>query len=51
MVASELTNRNKIRIEGRWFKISRVWEIDGEVEVSVSAGFVRYAKEQRVEAK
>lgn len=51
MFASELTNRNKIKIEGRWFKISRVWECGNEIEVSVSAGFVRYAKEQRVEAK
>ena len=51
MFASELTNRNKIKIEGRWFKIFRVWEVGNEIEVSVSAGYIRYAKSQKVEAK
>lgn len=51
MFASELTNRNKIKIEGRWFKISRVWEVGSEIEVSVSAGYIRFSKEQKVEAK
>lgn len=51
MFASELTNLNKIKIEGRWFKIARVWAIGEEVEVSVSAGYIRFAKGQKVEAK
>lgn len=34
MQASNLTNRNKIKIEGRWFKINRVWAVGEEIEIS-----------------
>lgn len=51
MQASNLTNRNKIKIEGRWFKINRVWAVGEEIEISVSAGYIRFIKEQKVEAK
>ena len=38
-------------MEERLNNISRVWEIGNEIEVSVSAGYIRYSKNQKVEAK
>ena len=51
MTASELTHQHKVKIEGRWYKVSRVWVIGDVVEVSVSVGSIRFGKNQKVEAK
>lgn len=51
MNASELTHYHKVKIEGRWYKVNRIWVVGNVVEVSVSAGSIRFGKNQKVEAK
>ena len=51
MLAKNLTFFNKVKIEGKWFKIRRVWKTNDEITIFVSVGSVKYRKDQKVEAK
>jgi len=51
MLAHEMTNKNKIKIEGHWYKIRRVWVIGEIIEVNTSVGLIRFEKNFEVVAK